>query len=457
MRKVNNRSRALRHHNTGISVEGYFSKIKLGLRQLFGQKNRSFSVEHSEDRYQGYSLPRPTQSGSLFSMANLKKYLTHGGVISVGVFTIVANTCFGANNNNLYSQTRLAQASANPNEQLTEIDVKSGQTTTPIVNNQTLNQVTSTITNYTAAADKKDQIQQALQNKNAAETEDMALIQDSYLEKTNSPVTAVSDQPRSHIITHIVKDDETLWSIATKYNLTTDTIKWSNDLSGDTVKADQELYIMPLNGVYYAMESGDTIESVAEKYKSKVEDIKKWNTDLDLSNLPIGQKVFLPGGSVPPPPAPVVSNNYSSGSSSGGDSSYYSGPVNGSGSGQFQLPTHEMYISQYFGATSFNPWHTGLDLDSRSGWDIMAADSGTVVEASYGWGGGYGNHIIIDHGNGYKTLYGHLSSLDVSAGDYVTKGQRLGTMGSTGWSTGPHLHFEIRYNGQFLNPLNFLQ
>ncbi len=79
-----------------------------------------------------------------------------------------------------------------------------------------------------------------------------------------------------------------------------------------------------------------------------------------------------------------------------------------------------------------------------------------MTKAAYGWGGGYGNHVIVDHGNGYQTLYGHLSSLDVSQGQYVSKGQRLGTMGSTGWSTGPHLHFEIRYGGSYLNPLNYL-
>jgi len=221
------------------------------------------------------------------------------------------------------------------------------------------------------------------------------------------------------------------------------------------IKVGQEMYIMPIDGIYYPMQDGDTIDSIATKYKSDAGAIREWNTDLDLNSLPVGQKVFLPGGEVPPPPKPQPVTTYNNSYTYTNDVSY-TAPAGDGGSGTFGWPTSGLAISQYFGSTSFNPWHTGLDLDSRSGWDIWAADGGTVTTATWGWGGGYGNHIIVDHGNGYQTLYGHLSQLDVSAGDYVSKGQRLGTMGSTGWSTGPHLHFEVRYNGSFLNPLNFL-
>jgi len=113
-------------------------------------------------------------------------------------------------------------------------------------------------------------------------------------------------------------------------------------------------------------------------------------------------------------------------------------------------------ITQYFGSTYYNPWHTGIDIDWRSGLAIWAADGGTVSQVIWGWGGGYGNHIIIDHGNGFQTLYAHLSDIWVSPGQFVGQGQQIGVMGSTGWSTGTHLHFEIRVNGVPVDPLGYL-
>ena len=138
----------------------------------------------------------------------------------------------------------------------------------------------------------------------------------------------------------------------------------------------------------------------------------------------------------------------------------------GGGSGQFGWPERGV-ITQLFGCTDFlaepyNPncptrhWHTGLDIATDYGTPIGAADSGVVSYANWGWGGGYGNFIVINHGNGYATLYAHLSAIYVSAGQPVRRGQTIGAEGSTGFSTGPHLHFEIRYNGAYQNPLSYL-
>ena len=131
--------------------------------------------------------------------------------------------------------------------------------------------------------------------------------------------------------------------------------------------------------------------------------------------------------------------------------------------GEFMYPVPGYtYISSYYG-WRFNgtDFHTGVDFTGANvnGKSVVAANSGTVsfTKSTYTPGVGYGKYIIVDHGGGYSTLYGHLSSINVSVGDYVRKGANIGNVGSTGWSTGPHLHFEIRINGQHTNPLPYLQ
>ena len=139
----------------------------------------------------------------------------------------------------------------------------------------------------------------------------------------------------------------------------------------------------------------------------------------------------------------------------------------GGGSGRFAWPERGP-ITQGFGCTDFllEPYdpncptrhtHTGLDIGAVFGTPIGAADTGIVSFTNTdGWGGGYGNYVIITHGNGYSTLYAHLSAVNVSVGQAVQRGQQIGAEGSTGNSTGPHLHFEIRFNGAYQNPLAYL-
>jgi len=138
----------------------------------------------------------------------------------------------------------------------------------------------------------------------------------------------------------------------------------------------------------------------------------------------------------------------------------------GGGSGRFAWPERGP-ITQPFGCTDllFEPYdpacatrhfHTGIDIGAASGTPIAAADAGVVSYVNWGWGGGYGNYVLITHGNGYTTLYAHLSAIDVSAGQAVRRGESIGAEGSTGLSTGPHLHFEVRYNGTYQNPLSYL-
>lgn len=122
-------------------------------------------------------------------------------------------------------------------------------------------------------------------------------------------------------------------------------------------------------------------------------------------------------------------------------------------SGMFMRPVSGGTITSKYGQRS-SGFHTGVDIAVPTGTPVYAAAAGTVVKA--GWSGGYGYLVVIDHGNGYQTYYAHNSRLCVSVGQSVSKGQNIAYSGSTGNSTGPHLHFEVRINGNTTNPLNYI-
>ncbi len=251
--------------------------------------------------------------------------------------------------------------------------------------------------------------------------------------------TQESDKPRFEIIDYEVESGDTLGSISEKFGISIDTIRWANSLKIDTLVPGQKLRIPPVTGIVHKVAAGDTIYSLAKKYKSDAQVILNFPandfTDLDTFALAIGQTLFIPQG-VPPQAAPVYQPT---------------APqfIAGTG-GKFQWPTQGT-ITQY--PVSY---HMAVDIASRELPPIAAGDGGVVSYAGclkYG----YGCHVIINHADGYQSLYGHMSSYSVSAGDKVGRGQVIGKMGSTGRSTGPHLHFEIRKNGALLNPLQFFK
>jgi murein DD-endopeptidase MepM/ murein hydrolase activator NlpD len=256
------------------------------------------------------------------------------------------------------------------------------------------------------------------------------------------PFTLVPERPRTEVITHAVVAGDTLYALAQKYGLHAETLIWANnmELNPDLLRLGQQLLILPIDGVYHNVVAKDTIESIAKQYKAKPQDIiayKGNNLDPKNPTIKVGQKLIVPGGSKPIPQKLVR---------------VYSGPVpaNASrGTGRFVWPTSGR-ITQ-----GFKPYHRALDIAAWIGMQVKAADSGYVVAS--GWSDeGYGNYIVIDHRNGMQTLYGHLSRIFVNAGDSVGKGAVIGLMGSTGNSTGPHLHFEIRQRGVQLNPYGYL-
>ena len=257
--------------------------------------------------------------------------------------------------------------------------------------------------------------------------------------------TLVSVKPRSEVIEYTVKPGDTVSTIAEKFGVSVDTIRWENDLkSVKDIKPGQVLRILPVSGVRHKVKYGETIYSIAKKYQVDPQVIVDWPYNSFANDetfaLAVGQELIIPEGikpkEVPTTPRPAY---------------YAQVPGAGTGTGQFVWPTSGR-ISQ-----GFSWHHKAIDIANKDAPDILAADGGTVVVAGWQAPTAYGNHIIIDHGNGLTTLYAHLSQLYVSSGQKVAKGQAIGKMGTTGRSTGIHLHFEIRQGGVAQNPLNFLK
>jgi len=258
-----------------------------------------------------------------------------------------------------------------------------------------------------------------------------------------------SSSERTEIIEYTVQIGDTVSSIANRFGLTVNTVLWANNLGNySLIRPGNNLIIPPASGFLYSVKSGDTLSRIANTYKIETSEITKQNNLEENSSLKIGQQLLLPGASkiaavaIRTTSRPVIS---SSGSTT------KTAPASLSG-GSMVWPADGRRITQYFS------WaHNGLDIANKSGTAIYAAEAGTVEIAATGWNGGYGNTILINHGGGKKTRYGHLTTLYVKVGDKVERGENIGTMGSTGNSTGPHLHFEVIINSTRYNPLNYIK
>jgi murein DD-endopeptidase MepM/ murein hydrolase activator NlpD len=255
--------------------------------------------------------------------------------------------------------------------------------------------------------------------------------------------TQISEKIRDTIINYTVQDGDTVSSVANKFGVSADTVRWQNSIRGDRIKVGQTLQVLPVTGVAHKVQKGDTVYSIAKRYDSEAQAIidfpfNTFSND-ETFELAIGQTVIVPEGVMPegatatPRPRQITPN---------------AGTV--VASGRFVWPTQGIITQRH------SWYHPGLDIANNGLPLVVAADAGKVISA--GWdGSGYGNMIIIDHGNGFKTRYAHLSQIMVVPGQTVKRSDTIGKMGSTGRSTGPHLHFEIYQGGARPNPLNFLK
>lgn len=264
--------------------------------------------------------------------------------------------------------------------------------------------------------------------------------------------TIESEKPRRDVEDYTVQSGDTLSSIAKKFSgvnnkLDVDSIAYLNNFSvNKTLKPGDVIKIPPVAGIIVKVKSGDTIASLAKKYGlPSAQPIVDWPynsfVDDEKFTLAAGQILVIPGGK-PPEEVPVAPTQVRT-------QAIFGTPIAG-GNGQFSWPASGV-ITQYFAW-----YHNGVDIANSTGTPILAADSGRVV-AVLNENYGYGNHIIVDHGNGLRTLYAHLSATMVGVGDNVSRGQQIGRMGSTGRSTGPHLHFTILTGNASINPMGYLK
>ncbi|HAU39998.1 MAG: peptidase M23 family protein [Candidatus Peregrinibacteria bacterium GW2011_GWF2_43_17] len=290
-------------------------------------------------------------------------------------------------------------------------------------------------------------------------TTDLNLLadQEGYLVKA-MPMngTPTYQENRTEDVSYTVQSGDTLSGIAYRFGLNQDTIMAANSMTNaNYLKSGKDLTVPPKDGAYIKVESGDTLESLITEYNGDIDLTKKVN-DIGEDNAVVeGEKIFIAGEEVaekyiasikPVYTASSYTSTYSYTYSSDG-TSYDSVDVETTyASADFVYPTQGVLTCGwkcYYG-------HYAYDIGNRSQPAIVAASDGTVTTAAYGWNGGYGNYVVIDHGNGYTTLYAHMEELYVSEGEYVTMGTAIGKMGNTGkvWgATGIHLHFEISYDG----------
>ncbi len=254
----------------------------------------------------------------------------------------------------------------------------------------------------------------------------------SIIEGTSlSPDTQASGDSKTlsddQISLYVVHQGDTLPAIAKMFGVTVNTIRWGNDIVGNNISVGQKLVILPISGVSHTVKVGDTVQSIAKLYGGDVDEIVQYNNLTKGAKLTVGDVVVVPDGEIvtkTPTRPGKVSPAYPV------YEGYYMRPIIGG------IKTQGIH------------GHNAVDLASAYGANILAsADGEVIISRDSGWNGGYGEYIVIKHGNGTQTLYGHLSGTAVNVGDNVKQGQVVGFMGHSGkvhGRTGTHLHFEIR-------------
>ncbi len=315
--------------------------------------------------------------------------------------------------------------------------------------------------NYGDVIEKAPPVKVAYLDKHNAISPEVSFEAELGADATSDPVIAdtgnalavptLSDDgvpQRSDVTTYVVQNGDTIGGIANRFGITQRTVLSANSMSNaDFIKPGQELIIPPITGVLHKVAKGDTVASIATKYKVEAQEILDFNHLADASAINVDQTIIVPGGEIPEvvPERPSQSRPGRSG---------FAGPVPGPapsiGGGKLNWPTVGRKINQYF-----RYGHTGIDVECNYSNPIYAARAGTVSAVIYARYG-YGYHIIINHGGSLQTLYGHNSKIFVKPGQKVAQGQSIAMCGSTGRSTGTHVHFETIVNGRKVNPLTYL-
>jgi len=257
---------------------------------------------------------------------------------------------------------------------------------------------------------------------------EIAIVDSVALESSRGESEVFVDLGKSgtgQISVYVVRKGDTLSEIAEMFGVSTNTIVWANNIKASSIKEGQELVILPISGVRHVVKSGDTVKSLATKYKADFDEILSYNGLATDAKIKPGDIVVIPDG--------VISATQTSLAKTSGLQTYpvYSG----------------FYLRPIVGGRKTQGIHgnNGVDLAAPTGVPILAsADGKVIVSRAGGYNGGYGTYVVISHANGTQTLYAHMSKDNVSVGQSVEQGQVIGAVGSTGKSTGPHVHFEVR-------------
>jgi len=271
-------------------------------------------------------------------------------------------------------------------------------------------------TNSNPAAGKKDS--------------SISIVENTALMPSVGPMGSLADIDEikaEKISLYTVREGDSLTAIAKTFGVTVNTILWANDIkSANLVKPGDVLVILPVSGLKYTVKKGDTLQGIAKKYKGAEEDILAFNGLAGGGDLVAGLEIIIPDGEAPSVIAPLPPKGSTGGSKRPDLKGYFARPANG--------PRTQ-------GIHGYN----GVDIGASCGSSIFASAAGTVILArGAGYNGGYGEYVVIGHPNGTQTLYAHASHVLVNQGQYVGQGQIIGAVGSTGRSTGCHLHFEVR-------------
>jgi len=274
----------------------------------------------------------------------------------------------------------------------------------------------------------------------------VAQTQQSVVVDENVFQTNVSQKPRDKVITYTVQKGDTISTVAKKFGISEDTIRWANDLTDDNLAIGDTLQILPVTGMLHKVQSGDTVYTIAKTYATNPQEIVDFPFN-DFANpetfsLVVGQLLIVPDGVKPESGAvPVYKQVYIA-----------QGPISVSSAG-ITWPLRG-------GISQFASWyHMAIDITDPIGTPIVSAQDGVVSKVSVGtYDYGYGNNVYVEGGNGIGTHYAHMMSVNVSAGQTVVAGQTvLGWVGMTGRTTGPHCHFEVTKNGVLVDPMSYLQ
>ncbi len=280
---------------------------------------------------------------------------------------------------------------------------------------------------------------------------------ESVLTRRTLPDTESPRRARVEVLRYTVQPGDSVFAIADRFTIEPETVLWGNyeTLEDDPhlLRPGQELNILPLDGTYYEWKPGDSLTGVADFFGVDAGSIIDWpGNRLDSQAPTVGEGAWLvvPGGrrALRTWVVPTIARGSAGVGTAfgpGGCSGDFSGGAVGTGG--FIWPTGNHYVS----GNDYWAGHLAIDIAAGTGAGVWAADSGVVVYA--GWSnGGYGNLVMIDHGNGWLTVYAHLSTVQVACGQSIAQGSSIGAAGSTGNSTGAHLHFETRSGGGFVNP-----